>query len=70
MGYQAARTERFKYIRYTELRGMDELYDLAADPYEMDNIIDTAKGREALPSVAAELARLQRESGFTPPLPN
>ena len=28
MGYQAVRTERYKYIEYYELQGMDELYDL------------------------------------------
>ena len=28
MGYQAVRTERWKYIHYVDLDGMDELYDL------------------------------------------
>lgn len=63
MGYQAVRTERFKYIHYLELEGMDELYDLQTDPYELDNIIDSPRGRAALPGVQAELARLQRETG-------
>jgi N-acetylglucosamine-6-sulfatase len=40
MGYKAVRTERYKYIRYNELQGMDELYDLSMDPYEMNNLID------------------------------
>lgn len=31
MGYQAVRTDRWKYIRYLELEGMDELYDLRSD---------------------------------------
>jgi N-acetylglucosamine-6-sulfatase len=39
MGYQAVRTNRWKYIRYGELSGMNELYDLRADPYEMNNVI-------------------------------
>ena len=39
MGYQAVRTDRWKYIRYRELTGADELYDLAADPYELKNLI-------------------------------
>jgi N-acetylglucosamine-6-sulfatase len=60
MGYKAVRTDRYKYIKYTELQGMDELYDLEADPLEMDNIIDTERGRVLLPELAAELARLQR----------
>jgi len=51
MGYKAVRNERWKYIHYFELEGMDELYDLKADPYEMRNIIrqpGTAKVVEAL----------------------
>lgn len=39
MAYQAVRTARWKYIHYTELADSDELYDLQADPYEMDNVI-------------------------------
>jgi arylsulfatase A-like enzyme len=39
MGYRAVRTERYKYIRYEELAGMDELYDLRADPFELDNLL-------------------------------
>jgi N-acetylglucosamine-6-sulfatase len=39
MGYQAVRTQRWKLIHYTELPDMDELYDLEADPYEMQNVI-------------------------------
>lgn len=59
MGYQAVRTERYKYIRYTELPGMDELYDLETDPFEMDNLIGTARGATLLPELTAELERLQ-----------
>ncbi len=66
MGYQAVRTERYKYIRYTELSGMDELYDLSADPFEMDNLIGTSKGDALLPDLERELARLQRETGYRP----
>jgi N-acetylglucosamine-6-sulfatase len=39
MGYRAVRTERYKYIRYLELSGMEELYDLETDPHEMRNLI-------------------------------
>ncbi len=39
MGYRALRTDRYKYIRYTDLEGMDELYDLLEDPYERRNIV-------------------------------
>ncbi len=41
MGYEAVRTERYKLIHYLELEGMDELYDLETDPYEMTNLIDS-----------------------------
>ncbi|MDP2497915.1 MAG: sulfatase-like hydrolase/transferase [Candidatus Palauibacterales bacterium] len=39
MGYRAVRTERYKYVRYEELRRMDELYDLERDPHEMRNLL-------------------------------
>ena len=60
MGYQAVRTERWKYIHYTELTGMDELYDLQSDPYEMRNRIGDVAARRVLNSLQAELQRLQR----------
>jgi N-acetylglucosamine-6-sulfatase len=39
MGYKAVRTDRYKYIRYDSLRGMDELYDLQSDPHELNNLL-------------------------------
>ncbi len=38
MGYQAIRTEEHKYIRYTGQQGVDELYDLTEDPFELNNL--------------------------------
>ena len=64
MGYQAVRTERHKYIQYLELPGMDELYDLESDPFELNNLIGTEEGKRLLPALQAELARLQRETGY------
>ena len=58
MGYRAVRTERYKYIDYLELTGMDELYDLKADPYELDNLVGSERGRAVLPELQAELLRL------------
>jgi len=58
MGYQAARTERWKFIHYTELEGMDELYDLKADPYEMNNVIQEPGAARTLAAMKAELGRL------------
>jgi N-acetylglucosamine-6-sulfatase len=54
MGYQAVRTERWKYIRYAELEGMDEAYDLRNDPYELRNLIGE-------PDAQAEVSRLRSE---------
>jgi arylsulfatase A-like enzyme len=58
MGYQAVRTERWKYIHYNELKGMDELYDLASDPFEMRNLIAEPAARADLEAMKAELRRL------------
>jgi N-acetylglucosamine-6-sulfatase len=58
MGYRAVRTERWKYIQYSELKGMDELYDLRYDPYEMRNLIADPASRATLASLQAELQKL------------
>ncbi len=58
MGYQSVRTERWKYIRYRELKGMDELYDLRADPYELRNVIGALDNKEQLQQLQDELNRL------------
>ena len=57
MGYQAVRDERWKYIHYIDLNGMDELYDLKADPYEMKNL---AAGSQAHETEAPMRAKLQQ----------
>lgn len=54
MGYQAVRTKNWKYIHYIDLTGMDELYDLKEDPYEMSN-------RIADPGSAGDLTRMRNE---------
>ena len=58
MGYKAVRTDRWKYIHYLELQGMDELYDLKGDPYEMKNLIGTPQASAALSVLKSEMARL------------
>ncbi len=63
MGYQAVRTDRWKYIRYVDLEDMDELYDLDADPYELHNLIDEEGAEQAKAELVAELDRLLRETG-------
>jgi N-acetylglucosamine-6-sulfatase len=39
LGYKGIRTDRYKYIQYTDLQGMNEFYDLNEDPYELNNSI-------------------------------
>ena len=58
MGYKAVRTDRYKYIRYEDLEGMDELYDLKADPYEVNNIINDGTSAPIVEDMNAELNRL------------
>ena len=62
MGYQAVRTPRWTYVHYLELEGMDELYDLRADPYQRKNLIAAPRAQHALKSLKQELARLLRDS--------
>jgi N-acetylglucosamine-6-sulfatase len=62
MGYKAIRTGRWKYIHYVELEGMDELYDLKADPYEMRNIINRRDAARTLDDMKRELERLLKTS--------
>ncbi|MCU0648382.1 MAG: sulfatase-like hydrolase/transferase [Gemmatimonadaceae bacterium] len=62
MGYDAVRTTRYTYIVYRELLGMEELYDLERDPYQMYNLMGTAHGDSVRPIVQAELERLKRDA--------
>ncbi len=60
MGYQAVRTPQWKYIQYRELEGADELYDLAADPYELRNLAGEASQVETITQLRNELGALIR----------
>jgi len=62
MGYKAVRSDRYKYIRYEDLEGMDELYDLQSDPYELRNVIGDSRYESALKDMQAELNRLLQET--------
>ena len=63
MGYKAVRNQRYKYIHYIELEGMDELYDLARDSYELHNIIDDPKMTDTLNEMKKELDQLLQQTG-------
>ncbi len=62
MGYKAVRNGRWKYIRYLELEGMDELYDLKTDPYEMKNLVNQPGAKKALGEMKREMERLLKET--------
>ena len=62
MGYKAVRNERWKYIHYFELEGMDELYDLKTDPYEMTNVINQPHAGKTLAEMKSEMQRLLKGS--------
>ena len=63
-GWQAVRTERWKYVRYVGpgLNGMDELYDLEADRYEMRNLVGEASAAKTVAELRTELERLLAET--------
>lgn len=63
MGYRAIRTQRWKFIRYLELDGMNELYDLQADPYEMTNLISREDNHEVVNRLNRELDALLDDAG-------
>ena len=52
------RTARHKLIRYRELEGMNELYDLQQDPFELTNLIARPAAAEVRRELEAELDRL------------
>jgi arylsulfatase A-like enzyme len=54
MSYKALRTERYKYIHWIHKEGVDELYDLERDPYEITNVIGD-------PAYAGDLKGLRKE---------
>ena len=62
MGYRAVRTERWKYIHYLDIEGMDELYDLKNDPYELNNRITDADAQLALKDLRKKLNNFQHNN--------
>jgi arylsulfatase A-like enzyme len=61
MGYRAVRTTRHKYIHWTH-QDTAELYDLAADPYELTNLADDPASRALRGDLHAELRRLAADA--------
>jgi N-acetylglucosamine-6-sulfatase len=66
MGYKAVRDGRWKYIHYFELQGMDELYDLKTDPYELKNLIDHPGAASALGDLKRKMEQLLKQTAAHP----
>jgi len=62
MGYRCVRTENWKFIHFVDLDGMDELYDLRKDPFEMKNLITSPGAQDSREQLKKELAQLLQES--------
>jgi arylsulfatase A-like enzyme len=63
MGYQAVRDDRWKLIHYIHLPGMDELYDLKADPFELHNRIEDPDAQDVRRQLQVRLKKLLEDSG-------
>ncbi len=62
MSYKAVRTERHKLIHWVHKDGVDELYDLERDPYELANVIGEASYQRTRQELVKELRKLVAES--------
>ena len=59
------RTERFKYIVYPdEKEGLNELFDLKADPHEMRNVVHDPAYGDVLTKMQSEVLKLTREVAY------
>ncbi len=56
--WKAVRTNRYKYINYTDLKDCNELYDLKQDPKEMHNLIKEPEAAVVVQKMESELQRL------------
>jgi len=62
MTYKAVRTEQAKLIHWVHKEGMDELYDLVRDPYEITNVIAQPAYRETVAELRTKLRNLVAEA--------
>jgi N-acetylglucosamine-6-sulfatase len=58
MDYRALRTDRYKYIHWMKHPDLDELYDLQADPYETQNLVNDPRLADLKRNLQSELGRL------------
>jgi N-acetylglucosamine-6-sulfatase len=62
MSYKAVRTDRAKLIHWVHKDGMDELYDLGRDPYEITNVIGKPAYGKVRTRLYKELRKLVAEA--------
>ena len=62
MTYKAVRPEEAKLVHWVHKEGMDELYDLARDPYEITNVLGDPAYRETAAALRAKLRNLVAEA--------
>ena len=62
MSYKAVRTGRHKLIHWVHKQGVDELYDLERDPYELINVIGKPRYARVRKDLVRELRRLVAEA--------
>jgi arylsulfatase A-like enzyme len=62
MGYKAVRTEGSKLIHWLHKEGVDELYDLGRDPYEITNLYSEPSYAKVKGGLLKELRRLVADS--------
>ncbi|HVJ24599.1 MAG TPA: sulfatase/phosphatase domain-containing protein, partial [Burkholderiales bacterium] len=62
MSYKAVRTERAKLIHWVHKEGVDELYDLDADPYEITNVMRKPAYGKVRERLYGELRKLVAEA--------
>ena len=62
MSYKAVRTEKAKLIHWVHKEGLDELYDLEQDPFEITNRIADPKYADTRKNLTKELRKLVAES--------
>jgi len=59
----ALRGDRFKYIRYHGIWDLDELYDLQADPMEMNNLINDPAHATTVANMNKRLFEILEQTG-------
>jgi N-acetylglucosamine-6-sulfatase len=59
----ALREDRYKYVHFHGIWDLDELYDLAADPHENDNLLAKPGHEDLAERMSAKLFRLLEQTG-------